>query len=118
MNDDILKIKQLDNRFVDVGEDDIATHCGVTCVHINTGDSAIKQLAQVSDIKDYVKSRDTFLFETLRESVGDQCSHICTGNCRREGCNCICGEWHSDELNETKQELNDELDRLQNIINS
>lgn len=23
------------------------------------------------------------------------CDHICTGNCRREGCNCDCGgEWH------------------------
>lgn len=23
-----------------------------------------------------------------------QCEHQCTGNCRREGCNCACGEFH------------------------
>ena len=22
------------------------------------------------------------------------CQHQCWSNCRREGCNCICGEWH------------------------
>ncbi len=22
------------------------------------------------------------------------CEHICTSDCRREGCNCQCGEWH------------------------
>lgn len=22
------------------------------------------------------------------------CFHQCTSNCRREGCNCECGEWH------------------------
>lgn len=25
------------------------------------------------------------------------CDHVCSGNCRREGCNCICGEWHEVE---------------------
>ena len=24
-----------------------------------------------------------------------QCDHQCTGNCRRVGCNCECGEWHN-----------------------
>jgi len=23
-----------------------------------------------------------------------KCDHICSGNCRREGCNCDCGEFH------------------------
>lgn len=23
-----------------------------------------------------------------------ECDHICSGNCRREGCNCECGEFH------------------------
>jgi hypothetical protein len=22
------------------------------------------------------------------------CEHQCSSNCRREGCNCLCGEWH------------------------
>ncbi len=24
------------------------------------------------------------------------CTHQCTSNCRREGCNCECGEFHED----------------------
>lgn len=24
------------------------------------------------------------------------CTHQCSGNCRREGCNCLCGEYHCD----------------------
>ena len=23
-----------------------------------------------------------------------ECTHQCTSNCRREGCNCACGEFH------------------------
>lgn len=26
-----------------------------------------------------------------------ECHHVCTGNCRRIGCNCECGEWHHNE---------------------
>jgi len=25
----------------------------------------------------------------------NQCEHLCSGNCRRVGCNCECGEWHN-----------------------
>jgi hypothetical protein len=25
-----------------------------------------------------------------------ECTHSCTSNCRREGCNCECGEYHKD----------------------
>ena len=25
------------------------------------------------------------------------CEHICSGNCRRAGCNCECGEFHCDK---------------------
>lgn len=29
----------------------------------------------------------------------DNCSHICTSNCRRSGCNCDCGgEFHEGEI--------------------
>lgn len=24
-----------------------------------------------------------------------ECFHVCTSNCRREGCNCECGEYHN-----------------------
>lgn len=26
------------------------------------------------------------------------CKHVCKSNCRREGCNCLCGEFHVDEV--------------------
>lgn len=29
------------------------------------------------------------------------CDHICSGNCRRIGCNCECGEFH--EVNQVKE---------------
>ena len=44
--------------------------------------------------------------ETIRN-----CEHICSGNCRRVGCNCDCGEWHVDieelEAKALAQEPND-----------
>lgn len=50
-------------------------------------------------------------------SAIDQCGHICTSNCRREGCNCQCGSWHitpeEDEqlTHEKRQEEADQRDR-------
>lgn len=29
-----------------------------------------------------------------KESEVDICNHVCSSNCRREGCNCLCGEYH------------------------
>lgn len=29
------------------------------------------------------------------------CEHICSGNCRRVGCNCECGEFHCDKCGGT-----------------
>ncbi len=29
----------------------------------------------------------------------DICGHQCLSNCRRVGCNCLCGEWHCDKCN-------------------
>lgn len=26
-----------------------------------------------------------------------ECHHQCTSNCRREGCNCECGEYHEED---------------------
>lgn len=40
--------------------------------------------------------------ETEVEKV--ECHHICTSNCRRQGCNCKCGEWH-----EYKEEAADDF---------
>ncbi len=30
------------------------------------------------------------------EEVGE-CDHECTGDCRRHGCNCSCGEYHEED---------------------
>lgn len=37
--------------------------------------------------------------------IHPQCDHMCTSNCRKVGCNCLCGEFHdyyepNDEENE------------------
>ena len=37
------------------------------------------------------------IFESFVEAL--ECDHECSSNCRREGCNCNCGEWHFSELN-------------------
>lgn len=31
-----------------------------------------------------------------KEAMG-MCDHVCTSNCRREGCNCECGEFHGED---------------------
>lgn len=36
------------------------------------------------------------------------CEHICLGNCRREGCNCECGEFHCDPLGKCRYEGDEE----------
>ena len=42
-----------------------------------------------------------------------QCEHICSGNCRRNGCNCDCGEWHIDlETTPVMISEDDELERI------
>lgn len=47
------------------------------------------------------------------EYTHPDCEHACTSNCRREGCNCECGEWHGrmtkDEYEEAVSDLNAEL---------
>lgn len=39
-----------------------------------------------------------------------KCEHICSSNCRREGCNCECGEFHRVPLYRFKCEIVDETD--------
>lgn len=33
-----------------------------------------------------------------------KCDHVCTSNCRREGCNCQCGEYHNDNTESQNRE--------------
>jgi len=47
--------------------------------------------------------------------IASNCEHVCSGNCRREGCNCLCGEWHDkyepdeDEMEKREEIKNDTL---------
>jgi hypothetical protein len=45
-----------------------------------------------------------------KEYTHPDCEHQCTSNCRRNGCNCLCGEYHGrldvDEYNEIIKERN------------
>lgn len=36
------------------------------------------------------------------------CEHVCSGNCRRNGCNCLCGEFHDTLSKEEVKEIEDE----------
>jgi hypothetical protein len=51
--------------------------------------------------------------ERIAEYRHPSCDHDCTGNCRREGCNCECGEYCSkmtlEEYEEAVSDLNAEL---------
>ncbi len=42
--------------------------------------------------------------DCFKELVGS-CGHQCSGSCRRNGCNCVCGEFHIEmaELNAIKK---------------
>ncbi len=47
------------------------------------------------------KSRAVFGYRLTLQSKQknhmENCEHICSGNCRRVGCNCECGEYHGVE---------------------
>lgn len=45
------------------------------------------------------------------------CEHQCSGRCRREGCNCACGEWHGDtdeqdDIQENTDSMEEKLEAL------
>mgnify|MGYP001615324901 CR=1 FL=1 len=50
------------------------------------------------------------------------CSHLCSGNCRRIGCNCLCGEFHDtlsqeelDEIQEDTTSMEEKLEALNKL---
>ncbi len=56
----------------------------------------IKDLAEFHGGGNYIKGDLEELLEAFVEA--QDCEHECTSNCRREGCNCDCGEWHITDL--------------------
>ena len=51
-----------------------------------------KEMNEAAD--DGAIKEDTNMIEEEEEK--EACDHSCSGNCRREGCNCKCGEWHEE----------------------
>ena len=46
----------------------------------------------------------------MNKMTHPNCDHSCTSDCRREGCNCLCGEFHGESTPEEIEEaLQDEL---------
>ena len=46
----------------------------------------------------------------MNKMTHPNCDHNCTSDCRREGCNCLCGEFHGESTPEEIEEaLQDEL---------
>jgi hypothetical protein len=39
------------------------------------------------------------------KTIEVQCDHVCSGECRRSGCNCQCGEFHQEATTLTVQHL-------------
>lgn len=48
------------------------------------------------------------------------CDHVCSGNCRRNGCNCECGEFHGkfEEEKESGITLKKGTDRATGLYNT
>ena len=52
------------------------------------------------------------------------CFHLCSGNCRRVGCNCLCGEFHDimnqselDEILEDTTSMEEKLIKIESLKN-
>lgn len=50
--------------------------------------------AYAHDYRDMAMSEDSLhdMLEGFSEAL--LCAHVCTSDCRNEGCNCACGEYH------------------------
>lgn len=35
------------------------------------------------------------------------CDHVCTSDCRRDGCGCACGEWHDEAITIAREAAED-----------
>lgn len=46
------------------------------------------------DYRDMAMSQDNLKDMLVGFIESLECSHSCTSNCRKEGCNCDCGEFH------------------------
>jgi hypothetical protein len=71
--------------------------------------NAVQQMLADTDMLAYklpVKSDET----VYNIAINSQCDHVCSGDCRRTGCNCNCGEFH---VSSTVDEMTEE--ELQNF---
>lgn len=45
----------------------------------------------------------------------EYCEHLCSGNCRRNGCNCNCGEFHLATKEEQEKQFNEDREQDKRI---
>jgi hypothetical protein len=50
-----------------------------------------------------------------RNNFAPGCEHDCTSDCRHDGCNCLCGEWHGSYEKEEQDELATALANLAKV---
>ena len=52
--------------------------------------------------------------------IHPDCTHQDTSNCRRNGCNCLCGNshghWEQDEIQEDTTSMEEKLEALEKLI--
>lgn len=51
-------------------------------------------MAEEDEVKTPTPEEVGYIPKSRRLSYAPGCSHQCSGNCRRVGCNCECGEYH------------------------
>lgn len=69
-------------------------------------------LAEVDNSKERKSLQD--LWDEQLEEPLVECHHQCSGNCRRVGCNCSCGEYHDEKAEQIKPTDNSE--KIEEII--
>ena len=49
------------------------------------------------------------IYQTNEAEEGEiECHHVCSGSCRREGCNCEHGEWHEEPVDSEIKAIKEE----------
>mgnify|MGYP001616135655 CR=1 FL=1 len=49
----------------------------------------------------------------------EECFHQCSGNCRRVGCNCACGEFHEVSMEQSRQDdIQENTDSMEEKLQS
>lgn len=64
----------------------------------NQEDNFVPTAEGIDAVINYQKDTMQMILDSIcppKKVEEDKCYHQCSGNCRRVGCNCSCGEWHN-----------------------